>query len=60
MKAEIEKHVELTGSERGKEILADWETSVKRIVRVIPKDKHALELAEDAREDAGDLEAVKG
>ncbi len=59
VKAQIEKHVELTGSERGKEILADWKRNVKRIVRVIPKDKHALELAEDAREDAGALEIAK-
>lgn len=54
VKSQIETHVELTGSERGKEILADWETNVKRIVRVIPKEKHALEQAEEAHENAGE------
>ena len=56
VKAQIEQHLELTGSARAKEILADWDKNVKRIVRVIPKQKHTLELAEEAHENAGELE----
>ncbi len=56
VKAQIEKHLELTGSARAKEILADWDSNVKKIVRVIPKEKHTLELAEEAHENAGEEE----
>ena len=59
VKAEIEKHLELTGSARAKEILADWDKNVKKIVRVIPKQKHALELAEEAHENAGEEGVIK-
>ena len=55
VKAQVEKHLELTGSARAKEILDNWENNVKKIVRVIPKEKHALELAEEAHENAGEI-----
>jgi glutamate synthase (ferredoxin) len=39
----IGKHVEATGSEHAKSILAAWETKLPKFVRVIPKDyKRAL------------------
>jgi len=59
VKSQIEKHLELTGSSRAKEILDDWDTNVKKIIRVIPKQKHALELAEEAHENAGEVEGAK-
>jgi len=34
----IERHVELTGSAPGKRVLGDWEASLKKFVKVIPKD----------------------
>ncbi len=34
----IEKHVQYTGSPRGKEILADWANNAQRFTKVIPKD----------------------
>jgi len=58
VKEQIEKHFELTGSARAKEILDDWDAAVKRIVRVIPKQKHELELAEEEHENAGQVETV--
>ena len=58
VKAQIEKHLELTGSARAQEILDNWESNVKKIVRVIPKQKHALELAEEEHENAGEAEEV--
>lgn len=52
IKALVEQHLELTGSSRAKEILADWEGSVKKFVRVIPKGHAALEEAEEEHEAA--------
>ncbi|SHJ72061.1 glutamate synthase (NADPH/NADH) large chain [Rubritalea squalenifaciens DSM 18772] len=51
-KALIEEHAELTGSSRAKELLADWENTVHKIVRVIPKTRAMLELAESEHEAA--------
>jgi glutamate synthase (ferredoxin) len=43
LKALIEKHVLYTDSNRGKELLADWETSLSNFVRVMPTEyKKAL------------------
>ena len=43
LRALIEKHVQYTGSEHAKTILAAWETKLPKFVRVIPKDyKRAL------------------
>ena len=52
VRALIEKHVELTGSGRAKRILADWEKNVKKIIRVIPKERADLEAAEAKHEAA--------
>ncbi|MBX3498926.1 MAG: glutamate synthase large subunit [Alphaproteobacteria bacterium] len=34
----VERHLLYTGSERAREILADWDEAVKRFVKVMPKD----------------------
>lgn len=51
-KALIEKHAEYTGSARAKELLADWDNTVKKIIRVIPKTRASLEKAEEQHEAA--------
>ncbi len=38
VRALIEKHLQWTGSSRARQVLADWEASVQRFVKVIPKD----------------------
>jgi glutamate synthase (ferredoxin) len=38
VKALIEKHLKWTGSDRARRVLDDWDASVERFVRVIPKD----------------------
>lgn len=38
LKSTIEKHVAYTGSNRGKEILENWETSVSKFHKVFPRD----------------------
>jgi glutamate synthase (ferredoxin) len=38
VKALIEKHLTWTDSSRAKQVLANWEASVQRFVKVIPKD----------------------
>ena len=44
LKGLIEKHVLYTDSNRGKEVLADWEANLKKFVKVMPKEyKVALE-----------------
>ncbi len=50
LKALVEKHLELTGSVRAKELLADWTNSVKKFIKVMPVDyKRALkEMAAEA------------
>ena len=48
----IEKHIELTGSGRAKRILENWEKSVYRFIRVIPKQRADLEAAETVHEAA--------
>ena len=52
LKQLIEEHVERTGSARGKLLLADWDKSVNQFVRVIPKERAALEAAEEEHEAA--------
>ena len=51
-KALIEDHAELTGSQRAKDLLANWEATCKKLIRVIPKTKAALEAAEEQHEAA--------
>jgi glutamate synthase (NADPH/NADH) large chain len=52
LKALIEAHVEATGSERAKAILADWETELGKFIKVMPRD-YKRALAELAAESAG-------
>ncbi|WP_341221473.1 glutamate synthase large subunit [Polaribacter atrinae] len=47
LKATIEKHVLYTDSKKGAELLADWETSLKNFVKVMPTEyKKALKRIE--------------
>jgi len=48
----IESHVAATGSPHARSILADWESSVRKFVRVIAKERAALEAAEEKHEAA--------
>jgi glutamate synthase (NADPH/NADH) large chain/glutamate synthase (ferredoxin) len=48
----IENHHAKTGSARAASLLADWETSLKKFVRVIAKERAALEAAEKQHEAA--------
>lgn len=52
VKAQIEKHVELTNSSRAKKLLENWEVNVKKFIRVIPKNRAELEAAEEEHEAA--------
>ncbi|HNY32769.1 MAG TPA: glutamate synthase-related protein, partial [Fibrobacteria bacterium] len=51
LKSMVERHLELTGSAKAKELLADWSNSVKKFVKVMPVDyKRALrEMAAEAK-----------
>ncbi len=51
-KALIEDHAKLTGSPRAAKLLANWEKTCKKLIRVIPKTKAALEAAEEQHEAA--------
>lgn len=47
----IENHVAYTGSHAGRDVLCHWEMSIKRMVKVIPKDyKHMLESLEEVHQ----------
>jgi glutamate synthase domain-containing protein 3 len=48
----VEKHFEKTQSERARSLLADWDTSLRKFVRVIAKERAALEAAETEHEAA--------
>ena len=48
----IEEHIKLTGSTRAKKILENWEKSIYRFIRVIPKERAELEAAEEEHEAA--------
>ncbi|MDC0088036.1 glutamate synthase large subunit [Akkermansiaceae bacterium] len=54
----VEKHLELTGSGRAKHILDNWEASVKKFIRVIPKQRIELEAAEEEHEAASTPQAL--
>lgn len=50
LKAIIKKHVLYTGSKKGAALLADWDASLKKIVKVMPTEyKRALERIETAK-----------
>ncbi len=51
LKALIEEHVRLTGSERARRILATWEVQLRKFVKVMPRD-YKRALAELAAETA--------
>ncbi|MFT3830405.1 MAG: glutamate synthase large subunit [Opitutaceae bacterium] len=38
LRAQIERHAQLTGSARAKQVLASWETFAPKFVKVLPKD----------------------
>ena len=51
VRAMIERHCELTGSERAREVLESWDAMVARFVRIIPRDfKRAVESLKRAHE----------
>ena len=47
LKAMIERHSEATGSTRAAELLAAWDTSVPKFVKVLPKDYKRVLMAMD-------------
>ncbi len=51
-KKHLELHAELTGSSLAKDMLANFEATLEKMVRVIPKEKAALERAESLHEAA--------
>ncbi len=51
-KALIEDHAKLTESPRATELLENWEATCKKLIRVIPKTKAAMETAEEQHEAA--------
>jgi len=52
VKSLIELHGEKTGSKQATDLLADWETTASKIVRVIAKQRAELEAAEELHEAA--------
>jgi glutamate synthase domain-containing protein 2/glutamate synthase domain-containing protein 1/glutamate synthase domain-containing protein 3 len=51
VKEMIERHIEYTGSDKGKRVLANWGSLVDKFVRVIPKDyKRMLQAMERVQE----------
>jgi glutamate synthase (NADPH/NADH) large chain/glutamate synthase (ferredoxin) len=59
LRALIESHVERTGSLHGQALLDDWAESIKRFVRVIPRDRAALEAAEEEHEAASQPQGAR-
>jgi glutamate synthase (ferredoxin) len=50
VRRQIERHVSLTGSDRGRAVLADWAGMLPRFVKVMPKDyKRVLNAIKDAQ-----------
>jgi glutamate synthase (ferredoxin) len=59
LKSLIEKHVLYTDSNRGKEILADWETNLNKFVRIMPIEyKKALKRIAEGEVMVEELETV--
>jgi glutamate synthase domain-containing protein 3 len=52
VKSLIELHLEKTGSQQAAALLADWETTTRKLVRVIAKERADLEAAEEKHEAA--------
>ena len=57
VKALIEQHAEKTDSPGAKELLADWDNTLNKLIRVIAKEKYDLEQAEQQHEDADGIMA---
>ena len=59
LKGLIENHVRYTDSNRGKELLADWEISLSNFVRIMPTEyKAALKRLETEEEMVEELTTV--
>ena len=55
----VEKHVALTGSSKGRNLLADWENIVPRFFKVLPADyERVLNAIKRAEESGLEGEAV--
>ncbi|MFD2256393.1 glutamate synthase large subunit [Luteolibacter algae] len=52
VKSLIELHEQKTGSKQASDLLADWETTARKLVRVIAKERAELEAAEEQHEAA--------
>ncbi len=52
LKQLVSDHADKTGSPHAKALLADWDNSLKKFVRVIAKERAALEAAEEQHEAA--------
>jgi glutamate synthase (NADPH/NADH) large chain/glutamate synthase (ferredoxin) len=52
VKSLIELHQEKTGSKQAADLLADWENTTRKLVRVIAKERAELEAAEEQHEAA--------
>ncbi|MBM7866495.1 glutamate synthase large subunit [Heliobacterium gestii] len=53
VKGMIERHVQYTGSELGQKVLANWEATLSKFVRVIPKDYKRMLAAIERATQAG-------
>jgi len=58
IKSLIEAHAAKTSSARAKELLANWDDSVRKLVRVIAKERAELEQAEEQHEAASTPKGV--
>ena len=55
----IERHRLLTGSERARELLEDWDTTLSHFVKVMPRDYRRALLAMKEDEDAAGIVAAE-
>ena len=58
-KALIEQHHKMTGSTRAQFLLDDWEKALRKLIRVIPKERAELERQESQHEHASEPVPVK-
>jgi glutamate synthase domain-containing protein 3 len=60
LRALVERHCELTGSQLATQLLSDWEATITRFVRVIPNDyRRVLEAQERMLATGLDAEAAE-
>ncbi len=55
----IEEHHRQTGSPRARLLLDDWESALRKLIRVIPKERAELERQESQHENATEPVALK-